>query len=254
MLGYDVHGSGPRGVIVLNDWVSDTSSWDGARPYLDGEAYRWVFADLRGYGRSMDQRGAYTVEEAAGDVLELADALDLPKLTLVGHSMSSLIVLHLAQQPSSRVARAVLITPPPPAGLGMDAAGVAGMEALGGGDDAHRLAALRSLWGERLGDGWARYKTRRWRDTADPRAAALYQRIFTRDGVPRPTAPVSVPVLAIAGEQDLPPMRGAAVTEAYRAICSRLEVATITDSAHYPMQETPPLLASLVQRFLAAGG
>lgn len=48
MLGYDVYGSGSRGVIVLNDWVSDTSSWDGVRPYLDTEAFRWVFADLRG--------------------------------------------------------------------------------------------------------------------------------------------------------------------------------------------------------------
>lgn len=252
MLGYDVYGSGPRGVIVLNDWVSDTSSWDGARPYLDREAYRWLFADLRGYGRSREQRGEYTVPEAAGDVLALADALDLRRFALVGHSMSALIALHLAQQPSTRVSRAVLITPPPPAGLGMDDAGVAGMAALGAGDDAHRLAALRALWGERLGDGWARYKTRRWRETADAQAAAAYQRIFTRDGVPSPTAPVSVPVLAIAGEQDLPPMRGAAVAEHYGSICRQLTLSAITDSAHYPMQETPPLLASLVQQFLAA--
>jgi pimeloyl-ACP methyl ester carboxylesterase len=252
MLGYDVFGSGPRSVLSLNDWVSDTSSWDGARAYLDGEAFRWVFADLRGYGRSIEQRGAYTVAEAAGDVLQLADALDLREFALVGHSMSALIALHLAQQPSTRVSRAVLITPPPPGGLGMDDAGVAGMEALGGGDDAHRLAALRSLWGDRLGDGWARYKTRRWRQTADAQAAAAYQRIFTRDGVPSPRAPVSVPVLAIAGEQDLPPMRSDAVRQAYRGICKQLTVSAITDSAHYPMQETPPLLASLVQRFLAA--
>lgn len=251
MLGYDVYGSGPKSVIVLNDWVSDTSSWDPARPYLDQQAYRWVFADLRGYGRSIEQRGEYTVTEAAGDVLQLADALDLRSFALVGHSMSALIALHLAQQPSTRVSRAVLITPPPPRGLGMDEAGVAGMEALGAGDDAYRLAALRGLWGDRLGDGWARYKARRWRETADPKAAAAYQRIFTRDGVPSPTAPVSVPVLAIAGEEDLPPMRGVAVTEQYRGLCPQLSVFAITDSAHYPMQETPPLLASLVQQFLA---
>jgi pimeloyl-ACP methyl ester carboxylesterase len=252
MLGYDVLGSGSRSVIVLNDWVSDTSSWDAARPYLDGERYRWLFADLRGYGRSIEQRGEHTLPEAAADVLALADALDLQKFVLVGHSMSSLIALHLAQQPSTRVLRAVLITPPPPSGLGMDAAGVASMEATGGGDDAQRLGALRAMSGERLGDGWARYKVRRWRETATPAAAAVYSRMFTRDGVPNPTAPVAVPVLAIAGEQDLPPMRSAAVKELLGGICRQLTVAAVSDSGHYPMQETPPLFASLVQQFLAA--
>src|SRR5688572_23899123 len=130
MLGYDLYGSGPRGVIVLNDWVSDTSSWEPARAYLDREAYRWAFADLRGYGRSIDQHGVYTVPEAAADVLALADALDWRTFALVGHSMSSLVALHLAQQPSTRVSRLVLITPPPPASLGMDAASIAGMAAL----------------------------------------------------------------------------------------------------------------------------
>lgn len=253
MLGYDVYGAGPRRVIVLNDWVSDTSSWDGVRPYLSTESHRWVFADLRGYGRSIEQRGECTVVEAARDVLELADALDWRTFMLVGHSMSSLIALHLAQQPATRVSRAVLITPPPPASLGLDPASVAGMEALGGGDDAQRLVALRGMWGERLGEGWVRYKTRRWRETADPRAAAAYQRIFTCDGVPSPAAPVAIPVLAIAGEQDLPPLRSSAVAEQYRGICRQLTVSAISDSAHYPMQETPPLLASLVQQFLAEG-
>jgi 3-oxoadipate enol-lactonase len=252
MLGYDVFGAGSRGVIVLNDWVSDTSSWDGARPYLDRGRYRWVFADLRGYGRSIEQRGEYTLLEAAADVLALADALDLRKFVLVGHSMTSLVALHLAQQPSTRVSRAVLITPPPPAGFGMDAAGVAMMQALGGGDEAHRLATLTAMWGERLGDGWTRYKARRWQETATPEAAAAYSLMFTRAGVPSPTARVAVPVLAIAGEQDLPPLRGAGVTQHFSGICDQLTVAAINDSAHYPMQETPPLFASLLQQFLAA--
>jgi 3-oxoadipate enol-lactonase len=252
MLGYDVYGAGSRGVMVLNDWVSDISSWDGARAYLDGERYRWVFADLRGYGRSLRQQGEYTLPEAAADVLALADELDWRKFVLVGHSMSCLVALHLAQQASTRLSGAVLITPPPPGSFGMDDASVAGMEAAGGGDDSLRLGAVRALVGDRLGDAWARFKVRRWRETADAKAPAAYQRIFTRDGVPNPKAPVSVPVLAITGEQDLPPLRSAAVAELYSGICPQLTVSPITDSAHYPMQETPPLLAHLVQQFLAA--
>ena len=33
-LGYEVLGGGPQRVIVMNDWVSDTSSWLPVRPYL----------------------------------------------------------------------------------------------------------------------------------------------------------------------------------------------------------------------------
>ena len=39
VLGYDRAGSGPRRVMVLNDWMCDTSTWDGARAYLDGERF-----------------------------------------------------------------------------------------------------------------------------------------------------------------------------------------------------------------------
>jgi 3-oxoadipate enol-lactonase len=74
MMGHDEFGSGPNPIVVLNDWMSDTSSWDGARPYLDGARFTWLFADLRGYGRSRRMAGAFTVEEGAADVLELADA------------------------------------------------------------------------------------------------------------------------------------------------------------------------------------
>jgi len=31
MLGFDKLGSGDHGVIILNDWLSDTSTWDGVR-------------------------------------------------------------------------------------------------------------------------------------------------------------------------------------------------------------------------------
>ena len=50
VLGHDRVGSGPLAVVVLNDWMYDTSTWDGARAYLDCERFSWAFADLRGYG------------------------------------------------------------------------------------------------------------------------------------------------------------------------------------------------------------
>jgi 3-oxoadipate enol-lactonase len=76
VLGYDLVGSGSRKVIVLNDWMCDTSTWDAARVYLDGERFSWAFSDLRGYGRSRGQSGSFSLVEATADVLALADSLN----------------------------------------------------------------------------------------------------------------------------------------------------------------------------------
>src|SRR5205085_9606644 len=97
MLGHDTLGRGPTPIIVTNDWMCDTSTWDGARPYLDPENFTWVFADLRGYGRSRDLAGQHTLLEAVDDVLALADRLSHAQFVIAGHSMSALIALHLAQ-------------------------------------------------------------------------------------------------------------------------------------------------------------
>ena len=252
VLGHDRAGTGPRAVVVLNDWMCDTSSWDGARAYLDGERFSWAFADLRGYGRSRGRPGAFTLLEAAGDVLALAAALDWPRFAIVGHSMSALVALHLAQHHADRVERAVLLAPPPPTGFGADEVVVASIRGLALANDEARRAALHERGGGRLSKGWTAYKAARWRDTADPRAAASYVAMFARDGVPHPTARVRIPVLAITGEEDVPPMRHAAVMQTLAPLCDRFEARAMPDCGHYPMQELPPLTVALVERFLDA--
>ena len=251
MLGFDTFGAGPQVVVVLNDWICDTSTWDGARVYLDGDRFTWVFADLRGYGRSKGQRGEFTVEAAAADVLALADAQEWKRFAIVGHSMSTLIALHLAQHAADRIERAVLLTPPPPAGFGVDDATLAAMQSVGHGDDEQRMRALERRLGERLSERWLRFKAERWRASSDPVAVAGYVAMFARDGVPAPTAKVRCPVLAVTGEHDAPIMRSAAVKEIFSPLCDELTV-TLCDCAHYPMQEAPPLLVATVERFLTS--
>src|SRR5262245_59964149 len=51
-LGHEIVGAGPRRLIVLNDWLCDTSTWTAARVYLDRTRFTWAFTDLRGHGRS----------------------------------------------------------------------------------------------------------------------------------------------------------------------------------------------------------
>ncbi len=250
MIGHEKLGGGPRRVVVLNDWMCDTSTWDGARAYLDVASVTWTFADLRGYGRSRSFAGEFTVEEAAADAIELADALGWPLFAVVGHSMSSLVALHLAQHAPDRIESAVVLTPPPPRGFGADDAALAALTGLARAGDEVRLDAWRTRYGSRLSEGWARFKAERWSATSEPEAVARYATMFARRGLPGPEVKVRCPVLAVTGEQDIEIMRQASVTKLLAPVCERLTVTPLVDCGHYPMQEAPPLLVAIIERFL----
>lgn len=251
-LGYAQIGSGSLGVIVLNDWMSCTSSWQSTHAYLGRERFTWVFADLRGYGRSKEQVGNYDLAEAASDVLQLASTLGWDKFSIVGHSMSSLITLHLAQRCPSLLSRVVVVAPPPPTPPSPELGIFESLMSVALGDDAMRQQALKSGWNDRLSEGWLRFKLARWRETSNADAVAKYTAMFARDGLPDNSTRIAVPVLAVTGECDAPHMQSEVVKRFLSPLCDQLEVARIRDSAHYPMQETPPLLVSIVERFLAA--
>lgn len=250
MLGHDSHGSDGFPIIVLNDWLDDTTSWAATRHLLDPEL-RWLFVDLRGYGRSRDKAGAFTVIEAAADIIALADALHLKRFAIVGHSMSSLVALHLGQRHPERIERVVVITPPPPQGQGADEAAVAQLEGLARAEDLTRQLTLRLFWGDRLGDRWIVTKADNWRRAADPEAVAGYAAMFARDGLPDLTTRLTMPLLAITGEEDAEPMRAAPVRVMLAPFAHDLRVEPIRDSGHYPMQETPALLAAHLNRYFA---
>jgi pimeloyl-ACP methyl ester carboxylesterase len=250
LIGHELFGTGPARVVIMNDWLCDTSTWDGARAYLDGERFTYAFADLRGYGKSMGRAGTFTLPEAATDVLALAEALHWERFAIVGHSMSALVALHLAQHHADRIERVVVLTPPPPTGFGADDVAVSASQKIALADEVTRRAFFSQQFGTRLCSGWALYKASRWRACADPIAAAGYVAMFARDGLPDPTAPIDVPVLAITGEQDAPPMRANAVRGFLAPLCSQLTVTPLSDSGHYPMQEMPPLTVGVMERFL----
>jgi len=249
-IGCELFGAGPIHVVVTNDWLCDTSTWDHAKAYLNLQRFTFAFADLRGYGRSRGLSGAFTVTEAASDVLALADALGWSRFAMVAHSMSSLVALHLAQHHAGRLEQTIVLCPPPPTGFGADEEAIAASRALALASDAERLEALTQWFEPRLSRGWTKHKVSQWQLHADPSAAAGYVAMFARDGLPNPTAPIAIPVLAVTGEQDIPPMRADAARRSLGPLCAQLSVTPLADSGHYPMQEMPPLTVALVERFL----
>ena len=106
--------------------MGDARSFDALKPFLDTDTCAYVFADLRGYGRSRQLRGSYTADEAAADAFYLADRLGWKRFHVVGHSMSGMIVKRMIindwQRSYRRIKSAVAITPVTASGFPADEA------------------------------------------------------------------------------------------------------------------------------------
>lgn len=241
-LGHVTLGSGSRRVLVLHDWMGDHHNWDPVRPYLDGAAATWVFADLRGYGLSRGIAGRHDLEEASQDVLALADHLGWDTFDLVGHSMSSLVAQQVAA--SGRVHRLVLVGPIAPSGMGTPEPVIQWLEGVAA-DPSVRAEALGVL-ASRLGTVWRDVKLRRWAESADPQAARDYVGMFSTQAV---TTLAQVPVLAVVGQHDAEPFTPETVPRSLAGYAD-LSIQVIASAGHYPMEETPPALAGLIQAFL----
>jgi len=194
-IGFTQYGDGPIRVLVLHDWFCDHSSWEGALPYLTPGRFTYAFADLRGYGASRGIEGDCTLDEAAGDAIALADRLGWTRFSLIGHSMSGLVVQRVAQLVTDRIERIVAITPVAPAGMGLDAATKDVFRSLALAGDEERYAGLTSMWGTRLSDTWIRYKLRRWRETADPTALAKYVDLWGAADISEGARGIATPML-----------------------------------------------------------
>ncbi len=249
LLAHALHGHGPTRVVVLHDWLGDRRTWDPVLPYLDPARFTHAFVDLRGYGGSKELTGAHTADEVAGDVLALAAHLGWERFAAVGHSMSGLFVQALAAAAPERVTRLVGVTPVGPGGLAMPDEVRPVMERISL-HPSERRPVLQQTLGERLTPRWLEHKLERWSACSRPEAVLGYLRAFVGTDLRARVEGLDLPVLAIAGEHDAPWFQADALRAGFAAY-PRLEVVTCGNAGHYPMQETPVALATLLERFLA---
>ncbi len=76
-------GSGEP-LVLLHGWPQHWYCWHRVVPLL-ADRYRLVMPDLRGHGWTDAPAGGYDKEQLATDLLGLLDALELPRVGLVGH-------------------------------------------------------------------------------------------------------------------------------------------------------------------------
>ena len=108
-------------LVLLHGMPSDCSTWAEVAPDL-AAGYRVIVPDQRGHGGSA-RTGTYSLEEMREDVGELADALDLGRFVLGGHSMGGTVATLFGERYPGRLAGLILVDTPPPDGSGSFEAG-----------------------------------------------------------------------------------------------------------------------------------
>ncbi|MBV9891020.1 MAG: alpha/beta fold hydrolase [Rhizobacter sp.] len=113
-LAVDVNGSGTP-VVLLHGLGGTLSVWEPQAVQL-AERFRVVRYDARGSGGSPAET-APTMESWVGDLTRLLDELAIGRAHLVGHSLGTLVLQHLAARFPERVASLSLLgvnrSPPP---------------------------------------------------------------------------------------------------------------------------------------------
>lgn len=104
---YVSKGDGPP-VVLVHGLGGSLNVWYGVIENLSLH-HHVVALDLRGFGRSDPGTGSPSIARWAGDVAALIGALELPAVTLVGHSLGTLIAQQLALDKPEAVDNLVLV-------------------------------------------------------------------------------------------------------------------------------------------------
>ena len=104
---YISKGEGPP-VVLVHGLGGTLHAWYGVIENLSLH-HHVVALDLRGHGRTATGNGAVTIQNMADDVRALIEALELPAVTLVGHSMGTLVAQYLASTRAELVDQLVLV-------------------------------------------------------------------------------------------------------------------------------------------------
>jgi 3-oxoadipate enol-lactonase len=105
-LHYVSYGEGPS-VVFLHGLGGTANIWHGVMQAMQQHNHG-VALDLRGHGRSQG-KGKFSIETWSKDVQRLIRHLELPAVTLVGHSLGSLVAQHVAQTTPDMVDQLVLV-------------------------------------------------------------------------------------------------------------------------------------------------
>ena len=238
-------------VVLLHAFPLTADMW---RPQLDAvpDGWRFIAPDLRGFGPSQSNP-AQTMEDLAGGVGELLDALRIESASIGGLSMGGYVMFELLRQDRNRFPRLVLADTRATADTDEGKAGRDKMI-----DSAHRSGADAVV--DEMLPKLVANRSRRPELEAEIRAlarcnspAALAGALGAMRDRPDSTVlleTIAVPTLIVCGEEDVltPPTEARSMQSRIR----RSNLVILPGAGHLSNMEVPEEFSTALADFLAA--
>src|SRR5258708_28112378 len=204
--------------------------------------------DLRGYGGRLGIAGEYTMEEAAGDAVTLADELGWDRFSLIGHSMGGKAVQHVLVGDPGRVREVVALSPGPANEVPFDEDGWALFS--GAADSRDKRAAIMNFTtGGRLPAAFVNHVVQHSLDNSAAEAFGAYLRSWAKTDFAERIRGNPAEVKVIVGEHD-PALSAQVMEQTWLASYPSAELEVVPNAGHDPMYETPAALAASIEEFL----
>jgi 2-succinyl-6-hydroxy-2,4-cyclohexadiene-1-carboxylate synthase len=257
-LEVEVAGSGPA-LFLVHGFTG--AKEDFADHIADLARHSTVVTfDHRGHGESdkPDRDDAYSLDRLAHDTLAIADALDLDRFRLLGHSMGGMVARRLVIAAPERVTGLILMdtAPGPPSGVDPDLAKMGAAVARTEG-----MVVMRQLLDEidplgtpadhrlrRERPGYVEFGREKFFAVPPVAYAELVLDIVQQPNQLVALATLTCPALVIVGEQDEGFLPDA---HAMADVIPDVELVVVPDAGHSPQFENPAVWLAALERFLA---
>jgi len=96
-LSYDDVGEGFIPIIFLHGYPFDKTMWKGQLDFLKS-SYRLIPCDIRGFGKSTDEKSPLSMDLFSEDLIQFMDKLNIDKAIICGLSMGGYIALNAMER------------------------------------------------------------------------------------------------------------------------------------------------------------
>ncbi|GFG66200.1 hydrolase [Mycobacterium kubicae] len=247
-------------LLLIHGMGGNSNNWRKMIPVLS-KNYRVIAPDLLGHGQTDKPRGDYSLGAFAVWLRDFLDALGIPRVTVIGHSLGGGIAMQFTHQHRDYCERLILLSS---GGLGGEVNRALRLCSLPGSEFVLQVAASKPVITARkalsaiksadrdLSEHWEAHTA-----LANPENRQAFLRtlraVVDRRGqavcaLNRLHANGNVPVMIISGDQD----RVIPIAHAYAAHQamphSRLHI--LPGVSHHPHTEQPEAVASLIDDFI----
>ena len=250
MIAFNRFGRGEHKLLALHGWLGDEDTFKSLQMSLDPDVFECAWLAHRGYGRSAEVGGRYSMEEMAQDALDVADALDLKRFSVIGHSMGGKAAQLVAARAVGRAQKLICVTPVPADPVPLPPEARAMFEGAVS-DPAARRAVIDVSTGGRLSAVWVNQFAAASVSRSKAAAFAAYFRSWADDDLSAAVADCKADTLVLVGAHD-PVITEDFCKQGFGPRFSQLSVEVLENSGHYPMDEVPLAFGARVASFLSS--